>query len=301
MYLGAYTRALTDGRIALPDEILAVCKGRKLFLTIAPGPCVVCLEESRWAKLEEKIMRVPNQNLAARKIQRFLVGSCFETTCSDEGNLEIPPYLATYSKIGDELLIIGLVNRFEIWDKKIHENRSASANETFVPEELVSAYGDGAKRMMEQIRKSYSTTVNENGAGNTPQTKNLFLCHSSKDKKFVRRLAEDLTIKGVTVWFDEWEMLPGDSLYEKIQKGIVDSSWFAIILSPHSIESNWCKRELHNALEEEFKRKRIYVIPILYQQCDIPGFLKEKVYVNMVGESYEKEFEYLLRRFDVGS
>jgi hypothetical protein len=48
------------------------------------------------------------------------------------------------------------------------------------------------------------------------EKRHLFLCHSSKDKKFVRQLAEELTELSVDVWLDEWELQPGDSLHECI-------------------------------------------------------------------------------------
>jgi len=62
----------------------------------------------------------------------------------------------------------------------------------------------------------------------------VFLCHSSSDKDFARSLASDLKRSGLRVWFDEWAMRPGDSLYDKIQSGIKDAGWFVIVLSPNA-------------------------------------------------------------------
>jgi hypothetical protein len=123
-----------------------------------------------------------------------------------------------------------------------------------------------------------------------------FICHSSNDKRFARRVANDLESHGFKVWFDEFEMLPGDSLYEKIQNGIRTSAWFIIVLSPHSVESKWCKRELHNAMEEEFERNKVYVVPIYYKECVIPGFLKEKVWADFQGKKYKIGLHQLLKR-----
>lgn len=299
MYLGAYTRTMTNGRIRLPEEILSRCKGRKLFLSIAPGPYILCLEEDKWKKLENSLDALPSFDVKARIYKRLVLGYCFETTCSLDGTLELPEKLAALAKIDDELLVIGLVNRFELWEKETYRKRGHENNESFLPSELVKTYGHDAKRLMQQIRKSYLSVDIDNLPYESQKSKHLFLCHSFKDKEFVRRLAKDLTKNNVTVWFDEWEMLPGDSLYEKIQKGIIESSWFAIVLSKTSVNSSWCKRELHNAFEEEFNRKKVFVIPILYEECVVPGFLKEKVYVDMTGDNYDKEFKYLMRRFDI--
>jgi len=48
----------------------------------------------------------------------------------------------------------------------------------------------------------------------------VFLSHNSKDKKWVRKLAERLTSDDVVVWIDEAELNIGDSLIEKISVGI---------------------------------------------------------------------------------
>jgi TIR domain len=104
----------------------------------------------------------------------------------------------------------------------------------------------------------------------------VFICHSSDDKDFARKLATDLVTEGYRVWFDEWEIMVGDSLYEKIQAALKSSNWFIVVLSPSSVNSNWCKRELHNALIEEDSKSRVFVLPVICKDCEIPGFLKEK-------------------------
>ncbi len=51
----------------------------------------------------------------------------------------------------------------------------------------------------------------------------VFLSHSSKDKKVVRAVAERLRADGLRVWFDEWEIKAGDSIPAKIKKGLEDN------------------------------------------------------------------------------
>ena len=77
----------------------------------------------------------------------------------------------------------------------------------------------------------------------------LFLCHSSKDKEFVRRLASDLKELSVRVWLDEWELEPGDSLHDCIGSALQESAYVGVVLSPDSVASKWCNRELQTALE----------------------------------------------------
>ena len=45
----------------------------------------------------------------------------------------------------------------------------------------------------------------------------VFLCHSAKDKPVVLGVAERLRKDGLRVWFDEWEIRPGDNIPAKIE------------------------------------------------------------------------------------
>ena len=65
----------------------------------------------------------------------------------------------------------------------------------------------------------------------------IFLCHSSVDKPFVEKLAKDLKHLGVNVWFDKWEIKVGESLTERVQEGIRQNEFLAIVLSPDAVGS----------------------------------------------------------------
>ena len=125
----------------------------------------------------------------------------------------------------------------------------------------------------------------------------VFICHAAEDKRFARKLANDLRTLGLDVWFDEWSMLPGDSLYHKIEQGIRSSAWFIIILSPSSVQSKWCKRELREAMEEEFERNKVYVVPVLYRDCRLPAFLRDKIWIDCRARKYREAIPVLRRRF----
>src|SRR5689334_12713735 len=100
--------------------------------------------------------------------------------------------------------------------------------------------------------------------------KSIFLCHSVKDKDFVRRLATDLTAGGIKVWVEEAEMHIGDSLIEKIEVAIGQVQCLGAVLSPDSVSSPLVLKEVRIALHREFAGKRLVVIPILYRDCELP-------------------------------
>lgn len=108
----------------------------------------------------------------------------------------------------------------------------------------------------------------------------LFICHSRSDKRFVRRLAADLSILGIDVWFDEWELQVGDSLHERIGDAVRDSAYLAIVLSPSSVESRWCRAELDEALSREKQTGKKVVLPLLYRRVQPPPFLEGRLHLN---------------------
>jgi hypothetical protein len=129
------------------------------------------------------------------------------------------------------------------------------------------------------------------------ERRDLFISYSSKDAEFATRLANDLHSKGVKVRWDKMEMKVGDSLHKKIREGITNSVWLGIVLSPNSVSSPWVEKELSAALAQELERRNVFVLPILYRDCLVPVFLKDKVYADF-RISYERGLEALLERID---
>jgi hypothetical protein len=124
----------------------------------------------------------------------------------------------------------------------------------------------------------------------------LFICHSFKDERFSEKLATDVKDAGFKAWFAELEMGIGDSITDKIGKAINTSGLFAIVLSPDSVKSSWCRRELKEALERELNRRKVFVLPILYKKCRIPHFLRDKLRVDMGGRAYRRGLSMVIDR-----
>lgn len=125
----------------------------------------------------------------------------------------------------------------------------------------------------------------------------IFLSHSSKDKTFARRLAADLTAYGLRVWIDEAEMQVGDSLIGRLEDAIDEMEYLAVILSPHSVESEWVLKEVRMAMHREIAGKKVVVLPLLYQDCVLPGFLRDKIYVDFRNaDDYEQGVQAIVKR-----
>ncbi|MBI1814899.1 MAG: toll/interleukin-1 receptor domain-containing protein [Deltaproteobacteria bacterium] len=115
-----------------------------------------------------------------------------------------------------------------------------------------------------------------------------FLCHSSKDKPLVERLANDLLQSGVDVWFDKWEIKPGDSLRRRIDQGISTATHFLALLSPNSLESEWVQTELDAALVQRIAGA-CRLIPILcgVEDSEVPVTLRSIRWIRISDVSYD--------------
>ncbi|MDR5589014.1 toll/interleukin-1 receptor domain-containing protein [Salegentibacter agarivorans] len=122
----------------------------------------------------------------------------------------------------------------------------------------------------------------------------VFISYSSKDRDFVEKLSIELVKNRINVWLDKWSMQPGDSLIDKIEEGLTDSSFLLVVLSNNSIQSEWCKKELNAGLMRELDEKKVVVIPILLEECKIPLFLKEKLYADFT-QDFEEGLQTLIR------
>lgn len=125
----------------------------------------------------------------------------------------------------------------------------------------------------------------------------IFLSHNSKDKPFVRKLANDLRRQGFYVWLDEAEIKLGDSLIEKIREGLDRVEYVGVVLSQNSINSEWVKKEIDIAMNQEIEGKRVKVLPIMLEKVDPPSFLKGKLYADFTcDDQYANGLEMIVAR-----
>jgi len=89
-----------------------------------------------------------------------------------------------------------------------------------------------------------------------------FISYSTKDQEFADRLHADLQSKGVRCWFARHDAKGGRKLHEQIDEAIRLHDKLLLILSPHSIESEWVKTEIAKARRREVRDRRRVLFPI---------------------------------------
>jgi hypothetical protein len=93
----------------------------------------------------------------------------------------------------------------------------------------------------------------------------VFISHAAEDKAEVARpLAEALTRAGFRVWYDELTLSVGDSLRRTIDRGLAESRYGVVILSPNFLAKEWPRRELDGLTAREVASGKV-ILPVWHR------------------------------------
>ena len=130
-FMGTYTPKLDEkGRLFLPakfrdqlSEGLVVTRGQERCLTVYPV--------AEFQQMARKAQEAPVTVKAARDYTRFLFAGASDETPDKQGRITIPPMLREYAALGKDVVVIGVMNRVEIWDPARWEQYAADGEAAF--------------------------------------------------------------------------------------------------------------------------------------------------------------------------
>ena len=97
---------------------------------------------------------------------------------------------------------------------------------------------------------------------NDSREHDVFISHASEDKdEIVRPLAIALRKAGLSVWYDEFELKIGDSLRQKIDRGLARSRFGIVVLSKSFIKKGWTNYELDGIITKVVSGEQV-LLPI---------------------------------------
>lgn len=107
----------------------------------------------------------------------------------------------------------------------------------------------------------------------SPDVIDLFLCHTGADKDWVRSLAERLEQeehegRTLRVFFDEWDIAPGENILERIENGLRGARFVAVVISPAMTRAAWPTLEWQTQVYDDPNGKRARVIPLIVKKFD---------------------------------
>jgi MraZ protein len=124
MLIGNYSAVLSDSRrVAVPKKLFSEL-GERPVLAMWYEDCLILVPNSFWSNLSKELVGNRNKDFGVRDIERFILGSAFETEPDDQGRIIIPEALSHYANLQKDLVFLGLVDRVEIWPKDVWDEKS---------------------------------------------------------------------------------------------------------------------------------------------------------------------------------
>lgn len=131
MFLGTHTPRLDEkGRLFLPAKFREeLAEG--LVMTRGQERCLYVWPMHEFARLTEQMRQAPVTNKAARDYLRMLFAGASDETPDKQGRVTIPPMLREYAGLTRDCVVIGAMNRLEIWDAEAWGTYSEQQEQSF--------------------------------------------------------------------------------------------------------------------------------------------------------------------------
>jgi MraZ protein len=141
MFRGSFEHNVdAKGRVSVPSKFRDIIAERyegKLVLSIDLDRCVTVYPLEEWEQVEKKIQNVPQMQKEVKDYMRFVFSSATECELDRQGRILIPPALRERAGITKSVVVVGIINKIEVWDRVTWDARR-SQNSDKIGEALAS-------------------------------------------------------------------------------------------------------------------------------------------------------------------
>lgn len=126
------------GRIIIPARFREVIRadGSDSVMVSRIDSCVVAYTMDKWRKLENEILTLPKSSAYMRRFRRVFIGGAFECTCDKQDRILIPSTLREYAGLDKDIVLVGTLERFEIWSRENWDKEVLSLDKDMQNEEV---------------------------------------------------------------------------------------------------------------------------------------------------------------------
>jgi len=110
----------SKGRVSIPSkfrEVLQVHYGSEELVLTVYDSCVVVFPMEEWRKWEEKLKELPLLRGEIKRFFRYFFSGAVDCKLDDHGRLLIPLQMRMQANLKKEVVLVGMLKGFEIWDK----------------------------------------------------------------------------------------------------------------------------------------------------------------------------------------
>jgi MraZ protein len=135
MFRGKFKHSLDEkGRFSLPAkfrEVLRVKYGSENLVVTNYPECLVAYPVEEWQKIEEKLLGLPWDVPEVREYIRYFLGSAEECQPDKQGRILLPQSLREEIGLEKEVVLLGMLYHFEIWNPVHLESRFRETKNNF--------------------------------------------------------------------------------------------------------------------------------------------------------------------------
>lgn len=131
----------------------------------------------------------------------------------------------------------------------------------------------------------------------------VFISHNKRQKPWVRRVVDQWRSLGLTVFFDEDSIQPGEDVVTAIEKGISNSRHIVLVLTPSALASDWVAMEIATTITNDPAARDRRLLPVLLEATDnIRPLIKRLNMIDLTDEgTREDRYQFLLNSLKVNS
>ncbi|MCX7706278.1 MAG: division/cell wall cluster transcriptional repressor MraZ [bacterium] len=136
MFIGEYRCKIDDkGRVVIPSKLRKEFyqkNVKNVFITRGLENCLFVFPEGMWILQTEKLKNLPFTKGDPRAFTRLFFSGAFESKIDGQGRIVLPQNLSSYAGLVEDIVIIGVGDRLEIWSEKNWQEYSKKALESYV-------------------------------------------------------------------------------------------------------------------------------------------------------------------------
>ena len=115
LFLGEFEHSIDDkGRLAIPARFRPALDDG-LFITRGLDRCLVIWDGDSWRGMAQRVRDLNPWQGDARRMQRHFFSGAVQAQPDKLGRVVIPQYLRTYAGLEDDVVVVGLADRIEVW------------------------------------------------------------------------------------------------------------------------------------------------------------------------------------------
>jgi MraZ protein len=131
MFFGEFEYKVDEkGRVPIPPKFRTDLKGDGMILMPGLEPCITVYPNAEWKKISDELNKSQLSASKQRRLNRALFATAYSTKTDNQGRIILPVPLREHAGIiGDEVIMAGANNCFEIWNKEQWESEKAVSQE----------------------------------------------------------------------------------------------------------------------------------------------------------------------------